>query len=284
MKNSYYKDLFSSLLRKRSFWFPIIILLLLMIVGFIIDITKYDELIKINFDNQFIKPNNQFIFGTNEYGQDLFYLVFVAAFNSIKLSFIVIIANCLLGCIIGLIWGSNPKIDSFMLVIKNVFDNIPMTFVYVIVISSLGNDFIHMLFVVVLFGWINIACLVRNNLIITRSKDYNTMSKLLKTSKLKVAIHNYLPSLLPVIFNSIALSFPSIISLEITLSYFGFSFSNTNVSLGTLLYNSLSTSSCFTHPYLFLIPFTIILIINMCCFYIGKTISSISNKEENQNA
>ena len=164
--------------------------------------------------------------------------------------------------------------------IKNVFDNIPTAFFYIIMFVAFGSGFWSLLLIVVLFSWIPIACLIRNNLLLIRNKDYNKMSRLLKTSPFKIAINNYLPSLLPIIFNSIAISFPQIISLEVIFSHFGFSFSKNNISLGKLIFDSIANNSCFSHPYLFFIPFLTVLLINLCYFYIGKTISSVSNKEE----
>ena len=56
-----------------------------------------------------------------------------------------------------------------------------------------------------------------------------------------------------------------------------------SVSLGKLLFSSLSNNNAFIHPYLFLIPFVFLFVINMCFYYIGKTISSTSTKEGLRN-
>lgn len=280
IKNSYYKDLFKSLLKKLTFTIPIIIILMIFLLGFTFNYFVNHSAIKINFDNSFIFPNDEYLLGTNAYGQSMLHLVFISAYNTLIFAFLISLVNVLLGFIIGIIWGYSHKFDSFMIVIKNIFDNIPATFFYVIIFIALGSGFWSLLFAAILFNWIKIACLVRNNLLLIRNKDYNKMSKLLKTSPLKIAVNNYLPSLLPIVFNSIAISFPQIISIEVIFSYFGFSFSNSSFSLGKLLFNSIFNNSCFSHPYLFFVPLAAISIINFCYFYISKTISTVSNKEE----
>ena len=281
IKNSYYKKLFNKLLKKPSFIVSVLIVLIIFITGMIVNYTiNKDSYMLINFDKSFISPNSKYLFGTNEFGQNVFYQVFVGSYNTIKLAILATLINLIIGSIIGIIWGHSSKFDFLFIFIKSIIDNIPLNFFYIIIITFLGDGFIPLLLVIALFSWINTACLIRNNLLITRSKDYNVYSKLNKTPLRKIAFFNYLPSLLPVIFNSIAISIPEIISFEITISYFGFSLGENNLSLGRLLYNSISKNNYFSHPYLFLIPLIFLFIINFCFFKIGKTFSSVSNKED----
>ena len=237
----------------------------------------------IDFNKAFIKPNHTYLFGTNDFGQNVFYQVFIGTYNTIKLALLATLINLVVGTILGIIWGHSSKLDPLFIFTKSILDNIPLNFFYIIIICFLGNGFIPLLLVITLFGWLNIACLVRNNLIITRNKDYNIYSKLNKTPLYKIAIFNYLPALLPIIFNSIAISIPEVISFETTISYFGFSLGENNISLGQLLYHSISKNNCFIHTYLFLIPLLFIFIINICFYSIGRVISSLSIKEANNN-
>lgn len=280
VRNSYYKNFFISIFKKPAFFLSTFVLLVIFFSGLYIDLFCSKDLYSIiNFDNSFISPNKTYIFGTNDLGQNLFYLILLGSFNTIKLATLVSVINVLLGIIFGIIWGHNSKIDGIMIFIKNIFDNIPIIYFYIIIISALGNGIIPLLIVLTLFGWLNMACLIRNNLIIIRNKDYNKYSSIIKTPLSKIAIYNYLPALLPVIFNSVALSIPEVTSLEITLSYFGFSLGEENISLGKLLYSSISNNNCFSHPYLFIIPLLFVFIINLCYYYIGKAVSDAAARE-----
>lgn len=279
MKNNYYKILFKRLFSSFSFLIPLIILSLLFIIGLFVFLNVDSSMFDINLSESFTSPSKKHIFGTNEYGQDFFTIVFIAIYNTLILAFIVSFVNIIIGCIIGIIWGNSPKIDSLMIVIKNVFDNIPSIFFYIIIIYSLGTNTLSLLVIIILFNWINTACLIRNNLLSLRNQDYNKVSKLMGTPFYKIALFNYLPSLLPIVFNSFAVSFPQIISVEITLSYFNLNLTNQEMSLGNILYSSISNNYCFSHPYLFIIPLVFLLIITLCFFFIGKAISTLSNKE-----
>ncbi len=278
-KNNYYKDLLKSILKKPSFLISCIILFSLFTIGFFIDtFIDKDVYFSINFDDSFISPNKEHWFGTNDFGQDMFCMIFTGIYNTLKLSLAVTLINLGLGTIIGIIWGSNPKFDYFFIFIKNILDNIPIIFFYIIIISSLNSNLMSLLIVLVIFGWINIACLVRNNFLLIRNRNYNVASKLFKTPFHKRVINNYIPSIIPIIFNSFAISVPEIISLEITIYYFGFLSSNQNICLGKILYHSIYTNNWFIYPYLILIPFIFVFIINLCFYFIGKTISFFALK------
>lgn len=280
IKHSFYKNVFKTAFKNPAFLISLILLSTIFIIGLCFSlIYDIDVSSNIDFNNSFISPNSTYPFGTNEFGQNMFHIIFIATFNTIKLAIIATFLNVLVGLIMGILWGNSNKFNSIMIFIKGILDSIPKTFLFIIFIFALGNNFISLLIVIIFFNWINIACLVRNNLISLRNKDYNVVSKLNRTPLFKIAIHNYLPALLPIIFNSIAISIPEIIAFEITIHCFGFSIIDNNLSLGNILYSSISKNIYFAFPYLFFIPLTILFIINICFFNIGKTLSSLSIKE-----
>lgn len=281
MKNNYYKRLFSNLFHKFSFVFPLIILFVIYISCLITFLfVNKSHYLSIDLNKAYIFPNTQYPFGTNNYGQNQFYLILIATFNTLNFSFLAMLANIILGSIIGIIWGSNKKTNSLMFTIKAIVDNIPLFFLYLIFASTFRTINFSLFFIAIIFSWINVACLVRNNIIHIKEKDFNKISKLYKTPFLKTVINNYLPSLLPILFNSSGLIIREIISLEITLSYFGIAFFENNLSLGGILYSALAKNSTCSHPYLFIIPFAILFIINMCFFYVSKAVSSLSTSKE----
>jgi ABC-type dipeptide/oligopeptide/nickel transport system permease subunit len=138
-----------------------------------------------------------------------------------------------------------------MFIIKNLVDNVPMVFFYVLIIMLLGDGFTPLLLIVILFGWMDFACVIRNNLMIIKSKDYNKVTSLYKVPFHKRIINNYLPPIMPILFNNIAICIPKIIALEILISYFGFSFGSSNPSLGMIFYSSIYSNTYFTKPYIF---------------------------------
>ena len=131
MKNNYYKVLLKKLARTPSFMVPCLILLSLFIFSFIV-FMLYDNSLEANLNNSFLSPNLKYIFGTNEYGQNFFVVIFIGIFNTLILSALVSFINLILGGIVGIIWGHSTKMDAFMIILKSVLDNIPSIFFYII--------------------------------------------------------------------------------------------------------------------------------------------------------
>ena len=277
---NFYKDFFNSIIRKPTFLMSFFLLFSLFITGFIfsnfIDTSKQ---LSINFDIANLKPSSNYLFGTNSFGQNLLHLVLIGSYKTILLATISTFINIILGTILGIIWGSSKKFDSFMFFIKNFTDNTPLVLFYIIIALVLGDGFIPLLLVIILFGWIEFAYIIRNYLIIIKSKVYNKVSQLYHVPFHKIAINNYVPAVLPLLFNNIALCMPKIISLEIMISYFGFSFGSSNPSLGSIMYHSISNNTFFDSPHLFYIPFIFLLLINTCIYFSCKAISGAFPKE-----
>lgn len=281
VSKSYYRDFFAVTLTKLSFVLPTIMILLLFIIGFIFcHFFNIERYLEIDMTSVFIPPCFKYPFGTNGSGQNQFYLVFIGVYKTLLLSFVATFINLILGIIIGIFWGVNKKADSLFLTLKNILDNTPLIFFYVILVTIMGDGFIPLLIVIILFGWLDFAFIIRNNLQLINSKDYNKVSMLYNIPLYKRAINNYLPSILPILFNNIALCIPKMIALEIMISYFGFSFGNSYPSLGMLIYSTISNSTYFTNPHMFLIPFIFLFIINICVYFISKTISENFLKEK----
>lgn len=279
-KKNYYKDFFKETFTKKTFIIPAFIIIILFTIGFIfchiIDLEKH---LSINMNLTNIPPCLKYPFGTSSSGQNLFYITFIGVYKTLLLAIIATFINIALGIIFGILWGSNKKANSFFFILKNLVDNIPLIFFYVIIVMFLGNGFIPLLIAIIIFGWVDFAFIIRNTVLIIKTKDYNRVSKLYNVPIYKIAINNYLPSILPILFNNIALSIPLMVSSEVLISYFGFSFGNSTPSLGILIFDSISNSTYFTYPYMLLIPLVFLFIINLCFYLISKTISINSSKE-----
>lgn len=273
IKHNYYKDLFYSILKSKKCKYAFIFLMFIFALGIIFKVcpefTNYNN---INLEESYLAPSKNHIFGTNEFGKDMFYLTIIGCFNTLLFSIIVCFINLLIGTFIGIIWGISNKFELFAIVTKGIVDNIPIIFIYIFFISIIGKNYFSLLLILILFGWVNIACLIRNNIILIKHKDYNIYSKCIKTNCFKKIINNYIPTLLPIIFNYISVCVPEVISLEVTLSYLSFpiGFSTT---LGTLIYSSIYENNCMMYPYLLVFPLIFLIAINLCIFVIGKTIS-----------
>ena len=152
-KRSYYKDFTNKTLKNLEFIIPSTILLIFFVTSFIIyNFVDSSSYLKINFDKSFISPCLRYPFGTNEFGQDLFFIIMSATFVTLLLSLIATIIDAIIGVIIGVLWATNKKFNSIMFVVKNLFDNTPMIFFFIIISLFLKEGFIALLIIIILFS------------------------------------------------------------------------------------------------------------------------------------
>lgn len=274
---SYWKSVFKNFLKKKSAVVLTVIFTALVIFSFVaLKIGKYDyATLVVDSSKAFIQPNGEYWFGTDNLGRDYWCQVWYAAQVSIKLALIVAIGECALGITIGCIWGYMRSLDAFFTNLYNIINNVP-TIIYMTLIALLiGQSFAIMAASLILFGWLGMARNVRNLVVMYRDREYNLASRCLGTPIWRVLIKNILPYLISVIILRLALSIPSTIALESTLSYLGLGLDVNTPSLGILLRNA--RTFFMSKPYLLVFPAMIVSIITVTFYLIGNAFSDAAD-------
>jgi len=274
---SYWKSVFQHFLKKKSAVVQSCIFILLVIFSFIaLVIGKYDyHHLRPDYLQQFINPNNQYWFGTDNIGRDYWCQVWYSTQTSIKLAALVGAGECVVGVIIGCLWGYVRKLDRLITEIYNIINSIP-TILYMTLIALLvGKSFTIMAVSLVCFGWLVMARNVRNLVFIYRDREFNLASRALGTPISRILIRNIIPQLISVIILRLALSIPGTITMETTLSYLGLGLDVNTPSLGILLRNA--RSFFLDYPYLLVFPAIIVSLITITFYLVGNAFSDASD-------
>ena len=157
----------------------------------------------------------------------------------------------------------------------HMINNVP-TIIYMTLIALLvGQSFTVMAVSLIAFGWLTMARNVRNLVIMYRDREYNLASRCLGTPIWRILVKNLLPYLISVIILRLALSIPSTIALESTLSYLGLGLDVNTPSLGILLRNA--RTSFINYPYLLIFPAVIVSLITVTFYLIGNAFSDAAD-------
>lgn len=274
---SYWKSVFQNFLKKKSAVVMAFIFFGLVIFSFVaLAIGKYDytELLT-DSALAFQNPNGEFWFGTDNLGRDYWCQVWYAAQTSIKLAIIVALGECFVGVTIGCLWGYVRALDRPLTEVYNVINNIP-TIIYMTLIALLiGQSFTVMAISLICFGWLPMARNVRNLVLMYRDREYNLASRCLGTPVWRVLVKNILPYLISIIILRLALSIPSTIALESTLSYLGLGLGIDTPSLGILLRNA--RNYFLDYPYLLIFPAVIVSLITITFYLVGNAFSDAAD-------
>lgn len=213
-----------------------------------------------------------FLFGTDQYGQD----ILVRLANGARLSFVLSIAvasiNIVLGTIIGAIEGYyGGKIDLIIERIIDILNGIPFIVAVALFQIYYARKFgpvVSLLFAFILTGWIGPASRVRSQFYRFKGQEYVLAARTLGASDRRIIFRHILPNALGTIITSTILVIPRVIFSETTLSYLGIvNFQSSNMtSVGTLLSNGQTALSTFPHAILFPSIFISLLMISFNLF------------------
>lgn len=274
---SYWKSVFQNFFKKKSAVVMSCVFFALVIFSFVaLWIGKYDyATLKADSALAFQHPNSEYWFGTDNLGRDYWCQVWYAAQTSIKLALIVALGECVVGVVIGCLWGYVRQLDRFLTEVYNVINNVPMI-IYMTLISLLvGQSFTIMAISLIAFGWLTMARNVRNLVMMYRDREYNLASRCLGTPVWRVLTKNILPYLISIIILRLALSIPATIALESTLSYLGLGLGIETPSLGILLRNA--RNYFLERPYLLIFPAVIVSLITITFYLVGNAFSDAAD-------
>ncbi len=270
---SYWKTVFSIFLHRKSVIILGSLFILLVVFTFIAPHIGHYSLndLHSNMQDMFQRPNRQYWFGTDNLGRDYWVQVWAATRTSIQLSGGVAIGECVLGVLIGLIWGYVRVLDRFFTELYNLVNNIPSIIYMTLVGLFVGRTLWTLMIAMILIGWLIQARNVRNLVFLYRDREYNLASRCLGTKLRAILVKNILPYLISVIVLRFALSIPWTISSETTLSYLGLGLDGSSVSLGILLRNA--RSSVTQYPYLLIFPAALVSIVTVTFYMLGNAFS-----------
>ena len=224
-----------------------------------------------------VAPNEEFWFGTNSIGQDLWSRIWKGTRTSLFIGICVAVCNIVIGLILGSIWGYARKLDWLFTEIYNLFDNIPYTVLRMLLMYILRPSLKTMIFVMCLTGWIGMTKYIRNLILIYRDREFNLASRCLGTPSSKIIAKNILPQLISVVMLQTALAIPDAIGSEVFLTYIGLGLPVEIPSLGNLINEGRKVMLVAEQRYQLLFPVLIVSAITISFYALGNAFADASD-------
>ncbi len=223
-----------------------------------------------NLQYRNVQPNNEFWFGSNSIGQDLWARIWSGTRTSLFIGVVVGLFEAVVGITIGALWGYVRKLDAIITEIYNVWDNIPTTVVLIILTYIMKPSIPTIIFAMCITGWLQMARFVRNLIIIIRDREYNLASRCLGTPTSRIITKNLLPYLVSVIMLRMALAIPAAIGNEVFLSYIGMGLPVDIPSLGNLINEGRALMMDPSQRYQLFFPAAVISVVTISFYVIGN--------------
>lgn len=161
--------------------------------------------------------------GTDIYGRDLLSRVIIGARISLLVGFMAVIISLFLGVTLGAAAGYfGGKVDAFISWLMNVLWSLPALLLVIAISFALGKGFWQVFIAVGLSMWVEVARMVRGQVISMKNAQFIEAAKSLGFGHLRIVYHHILPNIIGPILVVASANFASAILLEAGLSFLGF--------------------------------------------------------------
>ncbi|MGS2725225.1 ABC transporter permease [Psychroserpens sp. BH13MA-6] len=213
-----------------------------------------------------------FLFGTDKYGRDLLSRVLVGSRISFSIGFIAVFISLVIGIFMGSVAGYfGGKIDALIMWVINVTWSIPTLLLVIAITLALGKGFWQVFIAVGLTMWVEVARVVRGQIMSAKEMQYVTAAKALGFHHFRIITRHILPNITAPIIVISAANFAAAILIESGLSFLGIGAQPPMASWGAMIkdhYNYIILGK----PYLAIIPGLCIMILVMAFMLIGNAL------------
>lgn len=179
---------------------------------------------------------NKFILGTDKYGRDIFSRLIVGTRVSLSVGLITVIISLSIGLILGSLAGYyRGRTDDIIMWFINVIWSIPTLLLVFAITLALGKGFWQVFIAVGLTMWVNVARLVRGQVLSVRELEYVEATRALGFSDFRIIVRHIWPNIMGPVMVIAAANFASAIVIEAGLSFLGIGVQQPQPSWGLMI-------------------------------------------------
>lgn len=179
----------------------LVILIALILVAIFADfIAPYPYDVQ-DLQNTFQSPNSKNLFGTDEFGRDIFSRVVYGSRISLQVGIIAVGIAVIIGGFLGAVAGYfSGKVDNFIMRMMDILLSIPQMLLAITIVASLGNSLVNLMIAVGVSSIPQYARVVRASVISIKNQEFVESAKAAGSSDLRIIFKHVVPnSLAPVI-------------------------------------------------------------------------------------
>lgn len=219
----------------------------------------------------------KFLLGTDKYGRDILSRIIVGTRVSLSVGLITVIISLTIGLLLGSLAGYfRGRTDDIIMWFINVIWSIPTLLLVFAITLALGKGFWQVFIAVGLTMWVNVARLVRGQVLGVRELEYVEATRALGFSNFRIIVRHIWPNIMGPVMVIAASNFASAIVIEAGLSFLGVGVQPPQPSWGLMIkenYNFIITQN----PMLALAPGFAIMVLVLAFNLLGNGLRDALN-------
>ena len=262
------KDAWLRLQKNKAAVVSLFILLIILAFAIFAPIFSSYSFKETNYELIFAPASKAHIFGTDQFGRDLF----VRTWMGCRISLLIAMVAALLDLLVGVSYGAvsallGGKVDAVMQRIIEILVGIPHLIIVILFLMAFPAGIWTIIAALSITGWVNMARLVRAEILKLKNQDYVLASRALGSSPAFIILNDLIPNAVSVIVINVMFTIPGAIFTEAFLSFIGIGLAEPQASLGVLINNGYQVLR--NYPHVMLAPAVIIVLIMVCFSILG---------------
>ena len=209
------------------------LIVLLVVFSLIVEIYDPNE---VNYSEMLKKPTLKHLFGTDDYGRDIYTRVMRGAATTFGISLFTVAMGAVVGTVIGALTGYfGGIIDEILMRVNDCLASFPSILLALVVVSLLDKGTWNICIALGIVFIPSFARIMRAEFLKEKNKDYVLNARLMGASHLRKIFKHIFPNTLPILFSGILVGINNAVLAEAGLSYLGLGVQPPDPSLGRML-------------------------------------------------
>jgi len=198
-----------------------LVLLVLLAAAFGKFLTPYPP-DAISLIDRFKPPSPSHLFGTDDYGRDIFSRVLAGAAISVQVAAVVISISVVIGTLLGAVAGLlGGLVDEVLMRLTDLFLAFPALILAAAIAATWGGNLTTTVIALATVYWPWYARLVRGQVLSLRERDYVTASRVSGAGTIDLLRRHLLPNVAPYVILQVSLDIGYVILYTSSLSFLG---------------------------------------------------------------
>jgi len=186
--------------------------------------------------NGYAVEHKRYLLGTDKYGRDILSRLIIGVRVSLGVGLVTVLLSVSIGVLLGSVAGYfRGRIDDIIMWLINVIWSIPTLLLVFAITLMLGKGFWQVFIAIGLTTWVNVARIIRGQVLSIREMEYIEAARALGFSSARIIARHILPNVMGAVSVIAASNFASAIVIEAGLSFLGVGVQSPQPSWGLMI-------------------------------------------------